>query len=75
VKYAVNLDRAHSQYDIIDSEFLEDLKKMNLYYTRYINEKVTLSLKVENAFDDVVEVVPFYDNQGTEFYLTLGYNW
>jgi outer membrane cobalamin receptor len=75
VKYAVNLDRAHSQYDIIDSEFLEDLKKMNLYYTRYINEKVTLSLKVENAFDDVVEVVPFYDNQGREFYLTLGYNW
>lgn len=75
VKYAVNLDRAHSQYDIIDSEFLEDLKKMNLYYTRYINEKVTLSLKVENAFGDVVEVVPFYDNQGREFYLTLGYNW
>lgn len=75
VKYAVNLDRAPSQYDIIDSEFLEDLKKMNLYYTRYINEKVTLSLKVENAFDDVVEVVPFYDNQGREFYLTLGYNW
>ena len=75
VKYAVNLDRAPSQSDIIDSEFLEDLKKMNLYYTRYINEKVTLSLKVENAFDDVVEVVPFYDNQGREFYLTLGYNW
>jgi len=75
VKYAVNLDRAPSQYDIIDSEFLEDLKKMNLYYTRYINEKVTLSLKVENAFDDVVEVVPFYNNQGREFYLTLGYNW
>ena len=75
VKYAVNLDRAPSQYDIIDSEFLEDLKKMNLYYTRYINEKVTLSLKVENAFDDVVEVVPFYDNQGREIYLTLGYNW
>lgn len=75
VKYAVNLDRAPSQTDIIDSEFLEDLKKMNLYYTRYINEKVTLSLKVENAFGDVVEVVPFYDNQGREFYLTLGYNW
>ena len=75
VKYAVNLDRAPSQYDIIDSEFLEDLKKMNLYYTRYINEKVTLSLKVENAFDDVVEVVPFYDNRGREIYLTLGYNW
>ena len=75
VKYAVNLDRAPSQYDIIDGEFLEDLKKMNLYYTRYINEKVTLSLKVENAFDDVVEVVPFYNNQGREFYLTLGYNW
>lgn len=75
VKYAVNLDRAPSQYDIIDSEFLEDLKKMNLYYTRYINEKVTLSLKVENAFDDVVEVVPFFDNQGREIYLTLGYNW
>ena len=75
VKYAVNLDRAPSQYDIIGSEFLEDLKKMNLYYTRYINEKVTLSLKVENAFDDVVEVVPFYNNQGREFYLTLGYNW
>lgn len=75
VKYAVNLDRAPSQYDIIDSEFLEDLKKMNLYYTRYINEKVTLSLKVENAFDDVVEVIPFYDNQGREIYLTLGYNW
>jgi outer membrane cobalamin receptor len=75
VKYAVNLDRAPSQTDIIDSEFLEDLKKMNLYYTRYINEKVTLSLKVENAFGDVVEVVPFYDNQGREFYLTLGYDW
>ena len=75
VKYTVNLDRAPSQYDIIDGEFLEDLKKMNLYYTRYINEKVTLSLKVENAFDDVVEVVPFYNNRGREFYLTLGYNW
>ena len=75
MQYAVNVDRSPSPYDVIDGPYLPDMNKLNLYLTRYINEQVTLSLKVENALDEEVEIVPFYSNRGREINLTLGYNW
>jgi len=54
---------------------LEDLNKLNLYVTKEFTNGLTVSFKAENITDEVVEVVPFYNTQGTEYYLTLGYKW
>jgi hypothetical protein len=77
LKYAVNLERKPGAYDVLaeGEEYLEDLKKLNLYITKGFTNGLTLSLKIENLTDEVVEVVPFYNNKGKEVYLTLGYKW
>ena len=77
LKYAVQLDRAPGQYDVLmeGEEFLEDLQKVDLYITKVFENGITLSFKGENLTDEVVEVVPMYNTQGTEYYLTLGYKW
>ena len=77
LKYAVNLERKPGAYDFLaeGEEYLEDLKKLNLYITKGFTNGLTLSLKIENLTDEVVEVVPFYNNKGKEVYLTLGYKW
>jgi len=77
LKYAVNLERKPSVYDVLaeGEEYLEDLKKLNLYITKGFTNGLTLSLKIENLTDEVVEVIPFYNNKGKEIYLTLGYKW
>ena len=77
LKYAFNLDRAPGPYDVLEKgqEYLEDLNKLNLYVTREFTNGFTISFKAENITDEVVEVVPFYNTQGTEYYLTLGYKW
>jgi len=77
LKYAVNLERKPSVYDVLaeGEEYLEDLKKLNLYITKGFTNGLTLSLKIENLTDEVVEVIPFYNNKGKEVYLTLGYTW
>ena len=77
IKYAFNLDRAPGPYDVLEEgqEYLEDLNKLNLYVTKEFTNGLTISFKAENITDEVVEVVPFYNTQGTEYYLTLGYTW
>ena len=77
LKYAFNLDRAPGPYDVLEEgqEYLEDLNKLNLYVTKEFTNGLTISFKAENITDEVVEVVPFYNTQGTEYYLTLGYTW
>ena len=54
---------------------MEDLNKLNLYVTKEFVNGMTLSLKAENITDEVVEVIPFYNSEGREIYLTLGYKW
>ena len=77
LKYAFNLDRAPGPYDVLEEgqEYLEDLNKINLYVTKEFTNGLTLSFKVENITDEIVEVVPFYNTQGREIYLTLHYKW
>jgi len=77
LKYAFNLDRAPGPYDVLEEgqEYLEDLNKLNLYVTKEFTNGLTVSFKAENITDEVVEVVPFYNTKGTEYYLTLGYKW
>ena len=77
LKYAFNLDRAPGPYDVLEEgqEYLEDLNKLNLYVTKVFTNGLTLSFKAENITDEIVEVVPFYNTQGREIYLTLHYKW
>ena len=77
LKYAFNLDRAPGPYDILaeGQEYLEDLNKLNLYVTKEFTNGLTVSFKAENITDEVVEVIPFYNTEGREIYLTLQYNW
>jgi len=77
LKYAFNLDRKPGPYDVLEEgqEYLEDLNKLNLYVTKEFANGLTVSFKAENITDEVVEVVPFYNTQGAEYYLTLGYKW
>ena len=77
LKYAFNLDREPGPYDILaeGQEYLEDLNKLNLYVTKEFVNGITVSFKAENITDEVVEVVPFYNTEGREVYLTLDYKW
>ena len=70
-KYSVNLDREPGPFDGAD---LEDLEKLNFYLTQKWNN-FTASLKIENVLDQEVEIVPFYNNEGREYYLTFNYIW
>lgn len=76
IKYAVNLDRQPSEFDTLPEgqKFLDDLHKVNFYATKEIDNFI-ISFKVENLLDEEYEVVPFYPNQGREYYLTVAYNW
>ena len=77
LKYAFNLDRAPGPYDFLaeGQEYLEDLNKLDLYVTKEFTNGLTLSFRAENITNEVVEVVPFYNTEGRELYLTLGYKW
>jgi outer membrane cobalamin receptor len=77
IKYAVQLDREPSQYDVLPEgqTKLDDLKKLNFYATKDFNNGFVLSFKAENITNEEVEVVPFYGVEGTEYYITLNYNW
>lgn len=77
VKYAVNLDRAPGQYDFLPEgqEYLEDLHKLDLTIVKEFTNGVTLALKGTNLTDEVVEVTPYYNNQGRQFNLALNYKW
>ena len=75
-RYAVNLERAPGQYDILPEgeDYLEDLNRLDLSVAKTWG-KYNLTFKVNNALDDVVEVLPGYDNRGREVLITLQYNW
>ena len=75
-RYAVNLERLPGVYDILPEgeEFLEDLNRLDLSVAKTWG-KYNLTFKVNNALDDVVEVLPGYDNRGREVLITLQYIW
>ena len=75
LKYAVNLNRKPGDWDFIDGEFLEDLEKVNFYMSKVLDNGMTVALRIENLTDQVVEVVPYYNNNGREVYLTIDYKW
>jgi outer membrane cobalamin receptor len=77
LKYAGQFDRKPSMFDALPEgqEYLDDLKKLNFYATKRFNNGMTLSFKAENITNEEAEIIPFYDNEGREYYLTLQYNW
>ncbi len=77
LRYAFNLDREPGPYDFLaeGQEYLEDLNKLDLYITKEFVNGMTLSFKAENITDEIVEVIPFYNSEGREIYLTLDYKW
>lgn len=77
LKYAGQFDRKPSTFDVLPEgqEYLDDLKKLNFYATKRFNNGMTLSFKAENITNEEAEIIPFYDNEGREYYLTLQYNW
>ena len=60
---------------LIHEEYLEDLHKLDLYITKEWSNGVILSFKGENLTNEVVEIVPGYDNFGRQYHLTLDYKW
>lgn len=77
VKYAGQYDRKPGPYDYLPEgqEFLDDLKKLDLFATKRINDNLTMSVRAENITDEEAEVLPSYSNKGREFYLSLQYTW
>lgn len=77
LKYAGQFDRKPSMFDVLPEgqEYLDDLKKLNFYATKRFNNGMALSFKAENITNEEAEIIPFYDNEGREYYLTLHYNW
>ena len=77
LQYAVNLDRAPGPYDFLEEgqEYLEDLHKLDLVVSKELGNGVTLAFKGDNLTDEVVEIVPFYNNQGRQFSVALNYKW
>lgn len=75
-RYAINMDRLPSEFDVVaeGQRYLEDLERLDFSIVKRW-EKFTLSFKVQNLLDDVVEIVPYYENDGREFHLTMDYNW
>ena len=77
IKYAFNLDREPSVWDMLPEgqDKLNDLNKLDLYVTREWPNGVTVAFRGENLTDEDTEVVPFYGVQGREFFLTINYKW
>ena len=77
IKYAFNLDREPSVWDMLPEgqDKLDDLNKLDLYVTREWPNGVTVAFRGENLTDEDTEVVPFYGVQGREFFLTVNYKW
>ena len=77
IKYAGQFDRAPGPYDFLPEgqEYLDDLKKLNVYVGKQFASGVNLNFTIENVTDEEVEVLPGYSSQGREVLLTLDYKW
>ena len=77
IKYAGQFDRTPGQYDFLPEgqEFLDDLKKLNVYVGKQFASGINLNFTIENATDQEVEVLPGYSSQGREYRLALTYTW
>jgi outer membrane cobalamin receptor len=77
VKYAGQFDRTPGQYDVLadDKKYLDNLTKLSFYLTKRFSNGLNLNFTIDNITDEEAEVLPFYDNEGREIYLTLQYNW
>jgi outer membrane cobalamin receptor len=77
VKYAGQFDRTPGPYDVLaeGQEYLDDLKKLNFYVTKRYSNGFSVNFKLENITDEEAEVLPYYDNEGREIYLTIQYTW
>ena len=61
------------EIEVVDKRLKWDFS-FNHVTKEFVNG-LTLSFKAENITNEVVEVVPFYNTEGREIYLTLGYKW
>ena len=50
-------------------------KKLNFYVTKRYSNGFSVNFKLENITDEEAEVLPYYDNEGREIYLTIQYTW
>ena len=77
IKYAGQFDRKPGLYDTLPEgqEYLDDLKKLNFYITKRYSNGLSVNFKLENITDEEAEVLPYYNNEGREIYLTIQYNW
>ena len=77
IKYAGQFDRKPGLYDTLPEgqEYLDDLKKLNFYITKRYSNGLSVNFKLENITDEEAEVLPYYNNEGREIYLTLQYNY
>ena len=77
VKYSGQFDRVPGQYDFLPEgqEFLDDLKKLNIYVGKQFASGINLNFTIDNVTDQEVEVLPYYNSQGREYRLALNYKW
>jgi outer membrane cobalamin receptor len=77
VKYSGQFDRKPGQYDFLSEgqEYLDDLKKLNVYIGKRFVSGVSINFTIDNVTDEEVEVLPSYGSQGREYQFTVQYNW
>jgi hypothetical protein len=77
VKYSGQFDRMPGQYDFLSEgqEYLDDLKKLNVYIGKRFPSGVNINFTIDNVTDEEVEVLPSYGSQGREYQFTVQYNW
>ena len=77
IKYSGQFDRAPGEYDFLPEgqEYLDDLKKLNIYVGKQFASGLNLNFTIDNVTDEEVEVLPFYNSQGREYRLALTYTW
>ena len=77
LRYVGSFDRTPGAYDFLPEgqEYLDDLKKLNFYAVKKLPNNTTVSFTALNLTNEQAEVLPYYDNKGREFNLTIQYNW
>jgi len=77
IRYSGQFDRTPGQYDFLPEgqEYLDDLKKLNIYVGKQFASGINLNFTIDNVTDEEVEVIPFYSSTGREYRLTIRYEW